>query len=333
MNMSHVISEFSFGPHFPDIVQPLDNSYESTTENFISYQYFITVVPTTYIAPRSAPLETNQYSVSHYVREVDHDRQTPGIFFKFEIDPLHITIHQRTTTFRQFITRVIGVIGGVFICMGYAIRVTTKAVEVVVGSDNSSDLAAAESSSVKTGLRAKWAGGELRSRKGPSNGGWVVENNQAYAGYGGTPTSATFSPMSGAAGSPYLHSPAVLTGSGPGSPAIPSYAPPLSSRTASGGFPASQLAPPRTPGYPSSPLPYPPSPSPYSPHPSAGFGADVHGSAPGTPASAYGTYSNGYTNGHTTNGNGYQPRSPALSSHGLAHGSTPPLPPPGKKDD
>ena len=30
MNLSHVISEFSFGPHFPDIVQPLDNLFEVT---------------------------------------------------------------------------------------------------------------------------------------------------------------------------------------------------------------------------------------------------------------------------------------------------------------
>ena len=30
MNVSHVISEFSFGPHFPDIVQPLDYTFEVT---------------------------------------------------------------------------------------------------------------------------------------------------------------------------------------------------------------------------------------------------------------------------------------------------------------
>lgn len=30
MNLSHVITEFSFGPYFPDITQPLDNSFELT---------------------------------------------------------------------------------------------------------------------------------------------------------------------------------------------------------------------------------------------------------------------------------------------------------------
>ena len=32
MNLSHVINEFSFGPYFPDIVQPLDSSFELTND-------------------------------------------------------------------------------------------------------------------------------------------------------------------------------------------------------------------------------------------------------------------------------------------------------------
>ena len=124
MNLSHVITEFSFGPYFPDIAQPLDNSFELTHESalttrwlpvptltlisdFIAYQYFLHVVPTTYIAPRSQPLRTNQYSVTHYTRHVAHGQGTPGIFFKFELDPLNIAIHQRTTTFGQFFIRLL----------------------------------------------------------------------------------------------------------------------------------------------------------------------------------------------------------------------------------
>ena len=76
---------------------------ESTA--FVAYQYFLHVVPTTYIAPRSRPLHTNQYSVTHYTRVLDHHRGTPGIFFKFDLDPLSITIYQRTTTFIQLLIR------------------------------------------------------------------------------------------------------------------------------------------------------------------------------------------------------------------------------------
>src|SRR6266403_2098802 len=35
MNLSHVITEFSFGKHFPEITQPLDNSFEVTHDRML----------------------------------------------------------------------------------------------------------------------------------------------------------------------------------------------------------------------------------------------------------------------------------------------------------
>ncbi|KAG6901956.1 hypothetical protein C0995_006185 [Termitomyces sp. Mi166 len=207
MNLSHIIKEFSFGPHFPEIVQPLDYSYEVTHDPFVAYQYFLHVVPTTYIAPRSKPLDTNQYSVTHYTRVLEHNRGTPGIFFKFDLDPLSITIHQRTPSLVQLLIRCVGVIGGIFVCMGYAIRITTRAVEVVSGADAQQGIVAAEATGVKVGLRAKWGGSELRARgKMVRQGsGWVLEGGSggdslshsrtpSYAGasYTGTPMSNGF---------------------------------------------------------------------------------------------------------------------------------------------
>jgi len=195
-------------------------------------------VPTTYIAPRSNPLRTSQYSVTHYTREVQHDQGTPGIFFKFELDPLHLTLHQRTTSFLQLLIRVVGVLGGVFVCMGYAIRITTRAVEVVSGADQAPGLVAAESSGVKMGLRAKWGGSELRSRPGssklvPQGSGWVMEggNGSPYSSYNNTPlpspyfNSATSVPSASAPSTPHPGTPGSLGlghPSGPFGPSIPS---------------------------------------------------------------------------------------------------------------
>ncbi|KAF7311831.1 hypothetical protein MIND_00193700 [Mycena indigotica] len=240
MNLSHVITEFSFGPFFPAIVQPLDNSFEITHEHFVAYQYFLHVVPTTYIAPRSSPLRTNQYSVTHYTRILDHHSGTPGIFFKFDLDPMSITIHQRTTSFIQLIIRCVGVIGGVFTCMGYAIKVGTAAVEAVTGGDSSNDITPAAVTS-SSSLRNKFPGSTLRSRPKsgrliPQGNGWVMEGTPGSpgSGYGspsGTPVSATFStpaspymaqsPYSPVPHSPYSpapHSPAMMPGSQPGTP-------------------------------------------------------------------------------------------------------------------
>ncbi|KAJ7052124.1 endoplasmic reticulum vesicle transporter-domain-containing protein [Mycena amicta] len=242
MNLSHVITEFSFGPFFPEIVQPLDNSFEVTQEHFVAYQYFLHVVPTTYIAPRSNPLRTHQYSVTHYTRVMDHHSGTPGIFFKFDLDPMSITIHQRTTTFLQLIIRCVGVIGGVFTCMGYAIKIGTAAVEAVTG-DSEADITPAAVSSASS-LRNKFTGSSLRSRPKsgrlvPQGNGWVMEGTPGSPGYGsaqGTPVSASFSLPPA---SPYAQSP-----NGPYSPALQSpYSPALQS-------PYSQMPPsqPGTPG-------------------------------------------------------------------------------------
>ncbi|KAK1226795.1 hypothetical protein PQX77_010202 [Marasmius sp. AFHP31] len=227
MNLSHVINELSFGPYFPDITQPLDYSYEVTNDPFVAYQYFLHVVPTTYIAPRSQPVKTNQYSVTHYTRVLEHGKGTPGIFFKFDLDPMALTIHQRTTSFLQLIIRCVGVIGGVFVCMGYAIRITTRAVEVVTGPDESESIAVtASGASTKPGLRSKWGGGHLRSRSKVirQGSGWTVDNPDSpamssYSGYtgsyAGSPYQQNFSPMQ----SPYLNSPSM--GPPPSNPSSP----------------------------------------------------------------------------------------------------------------
>ena len=124
MNLSHVVTDFSFGPYFPNMAQPLKNTFEVATERmsssflsevnpfvficflaFVAYQYFLNVVPTTFKAPGGKPVHTNQYSVTHYKRVLDHDQGVPGIFFKFDLEPLHMTVNQKTTTFIQFLIR------------------------------------------------------------------------------------------------------------------------------------------------------------------------------------------------------------------------------------
>ncbi|KIK60126.1 hypothetical protein GYMLUDRAFT_261526 [Collybiopsis luxurians FD-317 M1] len=222
MNLSHVITEFSFGPYFLDIVQPLDYSFALVKDPFVTYQYCLHVVPTMYIAPHSTPLHTHQYSITQYTRVMQHGEGTPGIFFKFDLDLMSLTIHQRTTTFTQLLIRCAGVIGG-----------------VVTGSEDEVIVAAG----AKAGLRSK-CGGELRSRKMIRQGsGWTMESapgspaisvgggGGGYGSYANTPVSSTFSP----AASPYLASPSFNSPMSPSSsnpgtpnPSVTSFGPPPS---------------------------------------------------------------------------------------------------------
>ncbi|CEQ43066.1 SPOSA6832_04948, partial [Sporobolomyces salmonicolor] len=112
MNLSHVVHEFSFGPYFPRIVQPLDNSvradpadlfFRNAGADFHIFQYFLSVVSTTYVDARRRILHTNQYSVTDMSRETEHGRGVPGIFFKYDIEPMSLT----------FLVRLAGIIGGI----------------------------------------------------------------------------------------------------------------------------------------------------------------------------------------------------------------------------
>ncbi|ETS62628.1 hypothetical protein PaG_03271 [Moesziomyces aphidis] len=126
MNLSHVIHEFSFGPYFPEISQPLDSSVETTDKHFTVFQYFVSAIPTLFIDARGRRLHTHQYSVTDYARPIEHGKGVPGIFIKYDIEPLQMTIRERSVSLVQFLVRLAGVVGGVWVCVGYAFRVTTR---------------------------------------------------------------------------------------------------------------------------------------------------------------------------------------------------------------
>lgn len=91
--------------------------------------------------------------------------------------------------------------------MGYAVKIGTKAVEVVTGGED----VLVESASA-SGARKKWGGGELRSRTKPGpvsrvvqqGAGWVVEKDSPYGG----------SPYASPLTSPFING----NGSAPGTP-------------------------------------------------------------------------------------------------------------------
>ncbi|ORY54753.1 endoplasmic reticulum vesicle transporter-domain-containing protein [Leucosporidium creatinivorum] len=134
MNLSHVIHEFSFGPYFPRISQPLDNSAEVTDAHFHIFQYFVSVVSTTYVDARRRILNTSQYSVTDMSRVTEHGRGVPGIFIKYDIEPMSLTIRERTTTLLQFLVRLAGIVGGILVCSDYGFRTFDFMVDQVLGS-------------------------------------------------------------------------------------------------------------------------------------------------------------------------------------------------------
>ncbi|TIB31962.1 hypothetical protein E3P86_03230 [Wallemia ichthyophaga] len=123
MNLSHTIDEFSFGQHFPYIAQPLDRSVEISNNHFPVYQYFMHVVPTTYVDASGHSLSTNQYSAREDIKTIsNHQRGIPGLFFRYDLEPIHLQMNATTMSFTKLLIRLTALIGGVWCCSRFAVR-------------------------------------------------------------------------------------------------------------------------------------------------------------------------------------------------------------------
>ncbi|MDI1488480.1 MAG: hypothetical protein OHK93_007755 [Ramalina farinacea] len=139
-NFSHIINELSFGPLFPSIQNPLDKTYAVTEQNFYKYQYYCSIVPTVYTrSPSPHPsnmistsIFTNQYAVTSQSHSTP-ERSVPGIFFKFDIEPILLTIQEQRSGFMALLVRVVNVVSGVLVGGGWSYQLVGWAREVMSG--------------------------------------------------------------------------------------------------------------------------------------------------------------------------------------------------------
>ncbi|KAJ3253080.1 hypothetical protein HK103_000992 [Boothiomyces macroporosus] len=118
MNFTHRVDKLSFGRHYPGLVNPLDHTHLSAATNFDNFQYYLGIVPTIYVDKTvtffGGVLVTNQYAVTEFSHIVDPNKPDalPGIFIKYNLEPISVRVTQQHTGLIQFITRTCGIIGG-----------------------------------------------------------------------------------------------------------------------------------------------------------------------------------------------------------------------------
>ncbi|KAG0048908.1 hypothetical protein BGZ83_006202 [Gryganskiella cystojenkinii] len=128
MNMTHKIDELSFGQLYPNIVNPLDDSFELSESAFEAFQYFLVVVPTVYVDRSNKELLTNQYSVSEYRRAFGEHQGVPGLFFKYDFEPMTLIITEESSmSFGHLLVRLAGLVGGYFVTAGMAHKALSAA--------------------------------------------------------------------------------------------------------------------------------------------------------------------------------------------------------------
>lgn len=119
-NFSHRIDHFSFGERHSGIVNPLDGEEQITKNNYHLFQYFMKIVPTE-VNTYANNLNTYQFSVTERNRTISHSggsHGVPGIFVKYDLTALKIKVMEQHKPYWQFLVRLCGIIGGVFVVSG-----------------------------------------------------------------------------------------------------------------------------------------------------------------------------------------------------------------------
>jgi hypothetical protein len=120
-NVSHQIHKLRFGKDYPAGVYQLDGETRTITDGYGMYQYYFQVVPTRYTFLNGTTIQTHQYSVTEHLRHVSpgSNRGMPGIFFFYEVSPLHVDIMEvYQKGWIAFLTSVCAIVGGVVTIAG-----------------------------------------------------------------------------------------------------------------------------------------------------------------------------------------------------------------------
>ncbi|KAK2739966.1 hypothetical protein FQN57_006285 [Myotisia sp. PD_48] len=152
VNFTHMITELSFGPHYSSLLNPLDKTISTTSDPFFKYQYYLSVVPTIYskagtIDPNSEYLPdptsitskdsktmifTNQYAVTSHSRTLDQRVfVVPGIFFKYNIEPILLIVSQERGSLLALLVRLVNVMSGVLVAGGWLFKLATWTGEII----------------------------------------------------------------------------------------------------------------------------------------------------------------------------------------------------------
>lgn len=155
-NFSHHVNELSFGPFYPSLTNPLDNTVATTPDHFYKFQYYLSVVPTIYTTDAKAlrkidkyhespssgsdgleqhpyrysknTVFTNQYAVTEQSHPVP-ENSVPGVFVKFDIEPILLTIAEEWSSIPALFIRMVNVISGVVVAGGWCFQISEWARE------------------------------------------------------------------------------------------------------------------------------------------------------------------------------------------------------------
>nr|CAH7743855.1 unnamed protein product [Callosobruchus chinensis] len=121
-NTSHRIRHLSFGAVVDsETHNPLGDTEIVATEGSTMFQYYIKIVPTSYVKKDGSVISANQFSVTKHQKVISMssgESGMPGIFFQYELSPLMVKFTEKERSFGHFMTNLCAIIGGVYTVAG-----------------------------------------------------------------------------------------------------------------------------------------------------------------------------------------------------------------------
>ena len=111
------------------LINPLDSS-EQIKKSKMTYEYYITVVPTTYKTLKGQEIYVNQYSY-HFSSFLSGNRY-PSVYFKYELSPVTVEYTQYKDDFLNFFIQICAILGGVFTVTGIIDALIHKSVVTIL---------------------------------------------------------------------------------------------------------------------------------------------------------------------------------------------------------
>ncbi|CDK25902.1 unnamed protein product [Kuraishia capsulata CBS 1993] len=135
LNFTHITNEFSFGDFYPYLDNPLDETVRVTNEHLHTYQYELNVVPTYY---RKLGMEVDTYQFSALNFDKSATRQVPGIFFRYDFEPIKLLIEEKRISFIQFVLRLTTICGGLIVISSWLYQTFDRLLVIAIGKKKAS---------------------------------------------------------------------------------------------------------------------------------------------------------------------------------------------------
>lgn len=134
-NVTHTIHRLHFGQAMPGQKYQLDGEERTIIDNHGMYQYYLQIVPSNYKS-KNKIIHTNQFAVTEHLRHLSpgSNRGLPGVYFFYEVTPLHVEQEETVRGWTRFFTSVCAVVGGLYTFMGMVDKIIFDATKGRVAS-------------------------------------------------------------------------------------------------------------------------------------------------------------------------------------------------------